>query len=251
MMAKQAGSILLVGSVSGVNFYKTRDGHLARKKSRLDKKKWLRDPAFKGQREASRILGEGAKAYKLLKHAFHPYMAQAADSRQAGRGSALFAKMIRLDSTNGPIGKELRSENLHLLNKWEANKHVSVEAVLNVLPRVEIDRAAGTLTMALGEYSPKNHIAAPAGATHYQLISAVASVDFTAGKCEQERKETQWLAIDKTFEAESEEVFHFTAGTEVPVMAGIGVRFSQRVNEKEYVLNNMQYNAFQVTAVFT
>jgi hypothetical protein len=236
--------------VSGINFYRTRDGHLARKKSRLDKKKWLRDPAFKGQREASRILGEGAKAYKLLKLAFHPYMAQAADSRQAGRASALFGKIIRLDATSLPEERQIMKENLHLLRNWEGNKDVFTDSVLSMRPKVELNRSVGTVSITMPEYSAKRDIKSPAGTTHYQLVTVAASIDFTTKKYQQDAKESEWLPVSASSAAATSLNLQLTADTELPVLVGMGIRFAQKVNEREYLLNNRQYNVFKVMEVF-
>jgi hypothetical protein len=38
-MAKQTGIIKLKGTIGGISFYKTSDGHLAREKGSVDKKR--------------------------------------------------------------------------------------------------------------------------------------------------------------------------------------------------------------------
>jgi len=46
-MASQDGIFKIKGTLGGVTFYKTKDGHLAREKGGIDKKRMAKDPAFK------------------------------------------------------------------------------------------------------------------------------------------------------------------------------------------------------------
>ena len=44
-MARQKGIIKLKGTIGGITFYKTQDGHLAREKGEIDASRIKNDPA--------------------------------------------------------------------------------------------------------------------------------------------------------------------------------------------------------------
>jgi len=48
-MARQKGIIKLKGTIGDITFYKTQDGHLARKKGGIDASRIKSDPAFQRQ----------------------------------------------------------------------------------------------------------------------------------------------------------------------------------------------------------
>ena len=68
-MAKQTGIIKLKGTIGGISFYKTSDGHLAREKGGVDKSRIQNDPAFQRTRENGEEFGRAGKGGKVLRNA--------------------------------------------------------------------------------------------------------------------------------------------------------------------------------------
>jgi hypothetical protein len=65
-MAKQTGIIKLKGTIGGISFYKTSDGHLAREKGGVDKSRIQNDPAFQRTRENGAEFGRAGKGDKVI-----------------------------------------------------------------------------------------------------------------------------------------------------------------------------------------
>jgi len=63
-MAKQAGIIKLKGTIGDIAFYKSRDGHMARLKGGIDKKRIATDTAFQRTRENGAEFGRAGKSGK-------------------------------------------------------------------------------------------------------------------------------------------------------------------------------------------
>jgi hypothetical protein len=55
-MARQAGLIKICGTIQGISFYTMEGEHYARTKSSLDKKRFMKDPAFEGSRRSAGLL---------------------------------------------------------------------------------------------------------------------------------------------------------------------------------------------------
>ena len=66
-MARQSGLIKLKGTLDNINFYKTKDGNLARMKTSVDAKRIANDPAFERTRENGMEFGSAAGPGKLLR----------------------------------------------------------------------------------------------------------------------------------------------------------------------------------------
>jgi len=68
-MAKQTGIIRLKGTIGGISFYKTADGHLAREKGGVDASRIKNDPAFQRTRENGAEFGAAGRGGKTLRNA--------------------------------------------------------------------------------------------------------------------------------------------------------------------------------------
>ena len=65
-MARQTGSIKAVGTVNNVSFYQQEGAYLARRKTGVDKKRFLTESAFKGSRASSSRFGNANTLWSLV-----------------------------------------------------------------------------------------------------------------------------------------------------------------------------------------
>lgn len=72
-MAQQKGIIPLKGTIGNINFYKSKDGYLAREKTSVNAERIANDPAFVRTRENGAEFGRAGRAGKVLRTAecFH------------------------------------------------------------------------------------------------------------------------------------------------------------------------------------
>jgi hypothetical protein len=97
-MARQSGLIKLKGTLHNVNFYKTKDGNLARMKTSVDAKRIANDPAFERTRENGKEFGSSAGSGKLLRDAVMAM--NASDGRVTARMTKIMTAIKNLDTQN-------------------------------------------------------------------------------------------------------------------------------------------------------
>lgn len=99
-MARQKGIIKLKGSISGISFYKTQDGHLAREKGGVDGDRIKNDAAFVRTRENDAEFGSAASAGKALRDALRPMLQNASDNRVVSRLTKVMTDIKNIDATS-------------------------------------------------------------------------------------------------------------------------------------------------------
>ena len=99
-MAKQTGIIKLKGTIGGISFYKTSDGHLAREKGGVDKSRILNDPAFQRTRENGSEFGRAGKGGKVLRNAIRVLLQNAKDKRVVSRLTKDLLAIVKTDTIN-------------------------------------------------------------------------------------------------------------------------------------------------------
>jgi hypothetical protein len=67
-MARQAGLIKITGTIGDITFYKLQEAFYLRKKTSLNRKRFLKDPAFAGSRIRSKQFGVAAKLASCFYH---------------------------------------------------------------------------------------------------------------------------------------------------------------------------------------
>lgn len=84
-MARQKGILKIEGTVGGMTFYRTQDGHLVKEKSEISADKIANDPAFARTRENGEEFGSAASSGKFFRDALRNLMMNAADNRVTSR----------------------------------------------------------------------------------------------------------------------------------------------------------------------
>ena len=91
-MARQAGDIKISGTLDNLTFYKDGDHWLVRKKTSLDKKRVMKDPAFERSRKAMVEFGTVSKFCSQVYHQLLPKKKKGKGIQQkmTGRARTLF-----------------------------------------------------------------------------------------------------------------------------------------------------------------
>ena len=248
-MARQSGLIKIKGTLDNVNFYKTKDGDLARMKTSVDGNRIKNDPAFERTRENNAEFGISAKAGKLVRDGARPLAMTAADSRLASRFTQLMTRIKNLDAVS-PRGERNIVQGLQdpqalaILQGFEFNRNAILSSILfkpySVSPTGEI---------TISNLVTQNDIAVPQGATHVSFTAGVLGVDFSNGDQELQLSNVENLPIDMS----SNTVTLTPAG--MPSVTGLSMillrlEFFQEVNGNQYTLKNGAFNALRVVGVF-
>jgi hypothetical protein len=250
-MAKQTGIIKLNGTIGGISFYKTADGHLAREKGGVDKSRIKNDPAFQRTRENGSEFGRAGKGGKVLRNAIRVLLQNAKDKRVVSRLTKDLVAITKTDTTNERGERTLQDGNLSLLESFEFNLNGKLGATLFATYTKGFDRVSGDATIDIAAFSPTIRIAAPAGTTHFKVVMGVAELDFENEVSLFENDETAVSAYDSANTTPIALTATITANSVLPVVQVLGIEFYQEVNGQMYPLKNGSYNALSIVIVNT
>ncbi|MBS1744085.1 MAG: hypothetical protein JST81_13720 [Bacteroidetes bacterium] len=248
-MAKQKGIIKLKGTIGDITFYKSQDGYLAREKGGIEADRIANDPAFARTRENGAEFGNAGKAGKLLRTAFRNVLQNIADNRMVGRLTREIVKVIQADSTNPRGQRNVIDGEAELLEGFEFNRNGKLGQTLFAPFTTTVDRPAGTLTVNVPSFIPRNMIAAPNGTTHFKIISAGAEIDFENEVFVVDTRESVVLPWDVNATGVIDLANAVTANSTHPLFLAVGIEFYQEVNGVKYPLRNGTYNALSIANV--
>jgi len=248
-MARQTGIIRLKGTLGGVTFYKTTDGHLAREKGGVDKNRIANDPAFQRTRENGAEFGRAGAGGKLVRKAIRLLLQNAKDKRVTSRLTQALVRVIKTDSTNERGLRTIPDGDMALINGFEFNINGKLGTVMFAPYTPTLDRVAGTLDVEIPVFTPNASIDAPAGTTHFKIVSGLAEVDFENEEFVFDSEETGILPWDAQDTALINLVSTVTANSTLPLLQVLGVSFYQEVNGDMYPLKNGAYNSLGLIGV--
>lgn len=248
-MAKQKGIIKLTGKIGDLSFYKSKDGYLAREKGGVDGERIKNDPAFVRTRENGKEFGLAARAGKLLRDAFRPFMMKAADRRVASRITRLMTSLRKLDTTSPRgdrnVGVAIQNQAAKdLLKGFNFNIRAMLNAIL--FRPVAVDTATGEIEIV--DLIPVNHIAAPSNATHVSLTAVWGKIDFAEGTYNIVHSNASNIPIDSNQSTItlSPNGTPSGSGTDIYIVL---IEFFQEVNGSQYSLNDGGYNVLNILEV--
>ncbi|SDX23649.1 hypothetical protein SAMN05444411_1041, partial [Lutibacter oricola] len=192
-MAKQTGIIKLKGTIGGISFYKTSDGHLAREKGGVDKSRIANDPAFQRTRENGSEFGRAGKGGKVLRNAIRILLQNAKDKRVVSRLTTDLLKVVKTDATNERGLRTIQDGNMSALEGFEFNLNGKLGSTLFAPFSTTYERASGDVSIDLAAFAPTVRIAAPSGTTHFKVVGGAAELDFENEASSFENDETAIL----------------------------------------------------------
>ncbi|WCO02602.1 hypothetical protein [Psychroserpens ponticola] len=250
-MAKQTGIIKLKGTIGGISFYKTSDGHLAREKGGVDANRIANDPAFQRTRENGSEFGRAGKGGKVLRNAIRVLLQNAKDKRVVSRLTKDLVAIVKTDTTNERGLRTLQDGNLNLLEGFEFNLNGKLGATLFAAFTKAFDRVTGDATLNIAAFSPTIRVAAPTGTTHFKVVMGAAELDFVNETSTFENDETAILPYSAADTAPIALTASITANSTLQVVQVVGIEFYQEVNGQMYELKNGAYNALAVVTIDT
>ena len=248
-MARQKGIIKLKGTIGDITFYKTQDGHLAREKGGIEASRIRNDPAFQRTRENGSEFGRAGKAGKMLRTALRGSLINSSDGRMVSRLTQQMVKVIQADLINERGLRNVIDGEAELLLGFEFNIRGKLGTSLFAPFVGVIDRVTGNITVDLAPFIPVNMIAAPAGTSHFKIISAGAEIDFEAETFVETHSETAILPWDATPTVAISQTNAVTPASTKPLFLALGIEFYQEVNGQMYSLKNGAFNPLALVKV--
>ena len=248
-MARQSGLIKIKGTLDNVNFYKTKDGDLARMKTSVDATRIANDPAFARTRENGAEFGNSARSGKLTRDNLRPISLNATDGRVVARLTKLMTQIKNLDTTSARgqrnVGVAMATAQAKaLLKGFEFNRDALLSSLL--FKPWALNTTTGVITIAA--LAPALDIIYPEGATHVSLTGAYANINYATGVADVKLTNVQNLPISATSSAITLTPTAVPAGTGAKLFL-LKIEFFQLVNNVQYSLKNGAYNALRIIEV--
>ena len=245
-MARQTGLIKLKGTLDNVNFYKSKDGNMARMKTSVDASRIKNDPAFIRTRENGAEFGGAASEEKIHRDALRVMMQNTADGRVTARLTKIMTQIKNMDVTS-PRGERSVGIGIAdpaaktLLKGFNFNNRSILGSVL--FKGYTVDTATGEIEI-LG-LTPINDIAFPTGATHVSLRGAFAKIDFAGEVSDVEETNIANLPLDATTSTVNLIPAATPSGTGTSLYL-LMLEFFQEVNGVQYSLKNGAFNVMNI-----
>ena len=248
-MARQNGILKIEGTIGGMTFYKTKDGHLVKEKSSISADKIANDPAFQRTRENGKEFGNAGSAGKVLRDAIRTLMLTASDGRVTSRLTQVMTDVLKQDLTSLRGERTVAigvgtPEGKALLVGFDFNILASLGGIL--FKSFALDTATGVIS--INNIIPLNDIDFPSGATHFTVKGAFAKVDFANGVSAVEYTNVINLPIDATSTNVVLTPAAVPAGAATSIYL-LQIEFFQEVNGVQYTLKNGAYNALTIIEV--
>ena len=248
-MARQKGILKVEGTLDGLTFYKTQDGHLVKTKSGVSGDRIASDPTFVRTRENGAEFGSAASAGKMLRDILRALMLTASDGRVTSRLTRLMTDIKNYDTTSvrgqRNVGVGIADPiALALLKGFNFNINAILSSVF-FAPYV-VDIATGKIDFAA--LTPINDVNFPSGATHISLQGAFANVDFISGTSDITFSNEVNLPIDGVTAPQTLTPTGVPSGTGTQLYL-LEIKFFQQVNAIQYSLKNGAYNSLAIVEV--
>ena len=248
-MARQNGIFKIEGTLGGVTFFKTADGHLVREKGGLDANRIKNDPAFQRTRENGDEFGRAGKAGALLRQAVRPLLQLSKDRLVSSRLLAEMIKVIRADAGSERGLRNVIDGETEMLQGFDFNVNAKFSSSFYAPYETLMNRGSGELTITLSSFIPAQVVAAPAGTSHFKIVSAGTAVDFTNGRFVTAINEAGPLPWTNTVGEPIKLVHQIEAGSPHPLFLLMGIQFYQQVNATMYPLKSGSYNSLVILKV--
>ena len=248
-MAKQSGLIKIKGTLDNVNFYKSKDGDLARMKTSVDAKRIKNDPSFERTRENNAEFANSANSGKLVRDAVRPMAMNASDGRVTSRLTQIMTAIKNLD-TSSDRGKRVVALGIQdpqavaTLKGFDFNNGAIMGSIL--YKPFTVDTVTGEIVIA--DLVPQMDVAWPQGATHIQLTAGFAGIDFETGEKDLKLSAPVNLPIDP---AQTTVILTPAAAPAVATtkLILLKIEFFQEINGSQCTLKNGLYNALRIVEV--
>ena len=248
-MPRQKSILKLRGTMDDITFYRTQDGHLARKAGGINKERILNSPSFQRTRENMNEFKSISSSARILRTALADMVKKVKDPVLGRRLFRTLSQVKNLDATS-PRGQRRVSvglatpEGQALLTGFDFNAKAALAAVLQAL--FTADPATGAVTIA--DFDSGKQLAYPSGATHVSFTAALSVVDLTGGTYSTVQSDAVNVAIGSAPAAVTAQPATVPAGTGF-MLSLLLIEFFQEVNGVQYPLKNGGFNVLSLLSI--
>lgn len=246
-MAKQSGIVKIEGTIDDLTFYKINGKYKLRKKGGIPKSRIQNDPRFKRVRENNAEFGRVSKGISLLRKALSA-MLHGSKKVHTGDLMPVFFDVLRSDAIHPRGERTLSDGNLLILEQLNLNSSVRLDQVFNVSFTVTVDRANGEAIIQFPSWEPYQ-LEVPQGATHYQINTCAALINFSDHQYEQTTETGVIVALPQSQVAGQSITLNYTPGSVLPILVAVGIRFYVEINGVQMELYHAEFNPVEVVEI--
>jgi hypothetical protein len=247
-MAKLKGLVKIEGTIDELTFYKSKDGHLVRRKGGVNGTRIATEDKFQRTRENNAEFTMAAQAGKLLRRSLNNLLQSVDDGRIVARLTQVMHLIKRFDTTSvrgeRKVGIGIQTtEGKSLLLDFDFNQQAILKSVLS--SKFSADAATGIILIP--DFNPKRDLSIPTGATHVTIKGACARIDFETGANEVEYCDPINVPIGSSTSALNLIPAAYP-GAQGTVMVLLGLSFFQEMNGLQYPMNGSS-NPLSIIAI--
>lgn len=178
-MAIQKGVVKYLGTLGEIRHFKIKGlpEYYAGLKGGPTGEQVLTDPVFERTRENMNEFGGCAKAGKSVRTAFSSLIDKMADSQITGRLTSIMKKINLEDQTEARGYRAiLISAQRQYLQGLQFDKNLNFDSIITAPFSVSHVAARNEATLTVPAFNPLSSIVAPAGSTHFRLVTALGVV---------------------------------------------------------------------------
>jgi hypothetical protein len=250
-MAKQIGIVPLRGTIGNITFQNSQNGLIAMIKSNLSKERILTDEAFERTRENAKEFARAGHGAHTLREIFTVAVAGCYDNRLQARLVGRLMKVIHSDTASARGERNLVIGDNTLLKNFHWNRHAGLTSVMKAPFTVAVDRVTGTVTLSIPSYIPKEVLIGNPEASHFKIIMSAAEVDWNAEDALAQVAATAILPWDTAATLPVNQGLSLTAGTVLPILTSIAIKWYQEVSGNYYLLKNLEFDTANIVDVNT
>ena len=248
-MAKQKSTVQVQGTIGNLTFFKSVDGFMVKAKSEIAREKIFSDPKFERTRENMAEFANAGSSAKIIRLPFTALLQSAADPRMVSRLTSTCLKVVKTDTSGARGTRTVAKGDLSLLAGFDFNSKGIMSSTLLAPFTVTFARTTGNVQFDLPVFVPKLGMAAPRGATHYQLQLAAAAIDLSTSTNISVQAASAILPWDNNPAAALSLTASLPANSTFPVFVLLQVQFMVQVNGSNYSLQNGAYNACSIVHI--
>ena len=224
-----------------------RNGRISQK-PQGNKAAFAAAPSRARTRENASEFGTAASAGKLIRTALRTLISTASDSLMVSRLTQKTRAIVGMDKTNDRGARVMDKDNALELVGFDFNASASLGQVF--FGAYTAAAAGADLTIGLPSLNGLTDVAAPSGATHFELLLGSAAINFETGAIAQGVVAVPLgslplngpVLVNQTIKASLA-----AAPTADDVVIGVlGVNFYQLLNGKQYPLHNNASNPLAI-----
>jgi hypothetical protein len=248
-MARQKSIIKLEGNIGDINFYRSKNGYLARETTTLTAQRIATDPKFKRTRENNAEFKNAATAAKILRKACSELLQYSKDGSAHNRLFKEMMKVVKADVTSTRGKRNVMDGETELLQDFEFNSNATLNTTLFAPYSKDINRVTGVLKAEIPSFVPEDLLLAPVTSTHFRFVCLGTEVDFEQQSWVTQVQQSGVYPWNITPTGDISLEAQLPANSTHPLFLLFGLQFFQEVNGQRYPLKDGTFNSLSIIKV--